>query len=63
MTLLQDQIEYSIKKIEFCENTHLSDTLRKERAILAQYLIADELHAIRGLIESLVLALSDMRGE
>ena len=60
-TLLQDQVEYSIKRVKHLEQTNLSETLRKEREILALLLIADDIHAIRGLIESLVLALSDLQ--
>ena len=61
-TLLQDEIEYSIKRVEYFKENKFSVAERDERQTRALLLIADDLHAIRGLIESLVLALGDRHG-
>ena len=53
MTILQDQIDYSIKRVKHLETTCLSEILRKERMILARLLQVQQMEkiaeAIRGI--------------
>jgi hypothetical protein len=60
-TLIQDEIEITLGELRKLRKNGYRQSARDERLILALLMIDDDLHHIRGLIESLVLALSDLR--
>jgi hypothetical protein len=61
MSILQEELEYTIDQIERLREQGFRQVTREERLILALLLIANDTYAIRGMIESLLLALSDLQ--
>jgi len=60
--ITQEEIEYTLGRIKILKDRGLSETVRHERAVLALLLIADDLHAIRGMLHSLLLAMGEKYG-